>query len=110
MSPLRVEILRPGTDGWALVGEIQPGDSEASISDNHDDGRDVYSFGIDAEQNQGYINKSEGGVDFEVGRQRAIDSLGFTAIARLNSGESYQMEVKTDKSPEPRVVKFTYTG
>lgn len=108
MSPLKVEIYNQEVDLWARVCEVGFSDGQGSISDNHAEGRDVYLFGVDPVENQGYIKKSKLGVDFEVATHRSISSAAFVTIAALNAGESHELTVKTDISPEPRRLKFTY--
>lgn len=111
MSPLRVERYLPDRDDWALAGVINWGDRDGSISANNPDGgRDIYLFGVDMINRQGFIKKSIGGIDETNPSVRKIDSLGFTAIASLANGESYELETVTDTSRgETRRVRFTYS-
>jgi hypothetical protein len=111
MSPLRLEAFNSYEDTWKLVGELQPGDAYASISDTTADGRDVYIFGVNAIEDKGEIKKSRFGIDIESGTERKIHDLaGLMAVAALSDGERFEMTVHTDKSPEPRKLRFTYTS
>lgn len=105
---LTVEMLRPGTDEWADIGPIALGDPDGTISDNNEGGRDLYLFGVDPVENQGYIKKSTFGVDITEGEVRGVDSAGFVTIAALNNGESHELTVRTDTTPDPRTLRFTY--
>lgn len=105
---LRIEIGRQNSDEWILAGIIRPGDPDGSISDNHKDGRDIYLFGVDPINNQGYVKRSEFGLDEATSEVRIIDSIGFTAVASLDPGESYELAVRTDVSSRQRRVRFRY--
>ncbi len=74
---LTVEMLRPDSKQWADIGPITLGDRDGSISDNHQEGRDIYVFGVDPIENQGYIKKSTFGIDIIEGEERGLDSAGF---------------------------------
>jgi hypothetical protein len=97
---LNIEVLVAEPDHWQLIGRIVLGNPDGSISDNHDGGRDIYLFGVDPIENQGYVKRSKVGIDRVTEKTRAISSLGFTTVAALNDGESHTITVKTDKSPE----------
>lgn len=105
---LRVEIRNPETGDWFSVQGIQPGDRDGTVSDNTQHGRDVYLFGIDGVENQGYIKRSIAGMDTASGSTRRIDSAGFVTVAALKPGEAYELTVKTDASLEPRTLRLTY--
>lgn len=106
---LHIEIYRQDADKWFLAGQIKPGDPDGSISDNHAAGRDIYLFGVDPINNQGYIKRSESGTDEADPKTRIIHSVGFSAVAALNPGESYEMTVHTDASEwQARRIRFTY--
>lgn len=110
MSPLKVEIYRPLSTAWQLVAELWSNDPYGSISDNLADGtRNVYTFGVNRDDATAFIERSILGLDVEYESQRALDSSGFETTALLNDGESYEMEVKTDRSPEPRKIRFSYS-
>ena len=109
MSPLKVELYNANADDWLPVAEIDAGEPNGSFSDNLPDGtRDVYMFGVDRENERGFVLRSLGGLDIEVSDTRRLDSLGFDEIASLTNGESYEMMIKTDKSPDPRIIRFQY--
>jgi hypothetical protein len=108
MPPLNIELHDSKKDTWTSVGQIKFGDPDGTISDNHKDGRDIYLFGVDPVENQGYIKRSAGGIDIAEGNTRTVDSLGFVAIAELDPNQSYELTVKTDISSMPRRIKFTY--
>lgn len=110
MSPLRIERYVPDNETWAHVGDINPGDSDASMSANNPDGtRDVYLFGVDMLKRQGFIKKSIAGIDEANSETRVIDSLGFVTVATLNPSENYEIATVTDKSQgEQRKIRFTY--
>lgn len=105
---LRVELQIPNTDEWTRLNDIRLGDRDGTVSDNHETGRDVFLFGVDPIENQGYVKKSVLGVDATESSTRMVSSAGFVTIAALETGESYELTVHTDKSPEPRRLRFTY--
>jgi hypothetical protein len=110
MSPLRVEIYRLSSEAWQLVAELTSDDPNGSISDNLADGtRNIYMFGVAQTGRNAFIARSIFGLDVEYGSQRAVDTSGFETIALLKSGESYEMEVMTDRSPAPRKIRFSYS-
>ncbi|MDB5161696.1 MAG: hypothetical protein JWM52_204 [Candidatus Saccharibacteria bacterium] len=108
MPPLHMQIP-DGQDGWKTIADITKDMSPPSISDNHEKGRDVYMFGVDGEHNQGFIVRSVSGVDLANSAFRTIHAMrGFEEVAQLNPGESHELTVKTDASPEPRHIRFLY--
>lgn len=109
MPPLKIEIYNPANEQWALAGELQPGQRDGSISDNHSAGRDVYIFGVDPTENRGYVKKSAFGMDTADKVIRAIDTTNFIEVTYLEPGESYEMEVRTDSSTQPRKIRLTYS-
>ena len=113
MSPLRIEAYNPELSRWIQVGEVKPGDSPGSISDNKPDGtRDVYMFGCAPDNSKSIIYRSGLGLDTEVerGRLRVVmpDPSRFETVKELNPGESYKMTVKTDVSQAPGQIRFTH--
>jgi hypothetical protein len=111
MSPLRIERYRPDSESWTHVGDIPQGSPDASMSSNNPDGsRDIFIFGVDMINRQGYIKKSISGLDETEPGVRIIDSFeGFTTIATLDPSESFEIETVTDISNgEPRRIRFTY--
>lgn len=110
MSPLKVEIYSSSSEAWRLVAELNADDLNGSISDNLADGtRNIYMFGVNKTGRSAFIARSILGLDVERGAQRVVDSSGFETIALLKSGESYEMDVKTDRSPEPRKIRFSFS-
>ena len=110
MSPIRIERFIPNTDTWVHMGDVNRGDPNASISANNSDGtRDLYMFGVDGENQQGYIKKSIAGFDEADSEIRVTYSLGFITVATLNPSDSYEIEIITDKSRgELRRIRFVY--
>lgn len=108
MPPLRIELHNPVNEQWVPVGELQPGDPDGSISDNHANGRDVYIFGVDPIEDRAYIKKSAYGIDTAEALTRAINTSHFIEVTYLACGESHDMEVKTDISSHPRKIRLTY--
>ncbi len=109
MSPLYLEICGPNRN-WIKVGEVRPGDPPGSISDNKSDGsRDVYMFGCLPDDSKSVIYRSRAGLDIEIGPMRDLTTTGADIVTVLRRvDEPYKMEIKTDKSPEPRQVRFTH--
>lgn len=105
---MRVEVYNKERQQWTLAGEVKLGDPDGSISSNTTEGRDVYIFGVDPIENQGYIKRSVFGDDELDSQKRSISSVGFIAVATLHDSESHEMTVLTDKSTKPRHIRFTY--
>lgn len=111
MSPLRVEIYNPEAKQWTLVGEVKPGDPPGSISDNKSDSsRDLYLFECATDNSESAIYRSGLGVDTEVDRFRVVvpNLSRLEVVKRLKKNESFDMTVKTDRSPKPRQIRFTH--
>lgn len=108
MPPLHMQIP-DGENGWKTVAQITRDMPSPSISDNHENGRDVYLFGVEQDKDQGFVSRSIRGIDMADSAIRAINALdGFETVATLNPGESHEMTVKTDVSPAPRSIRFMY--
>lgn len=109
MPPLRIEVYSADHHKWYEAGTINPGDPYGSISDNTEQGRDIYYFGVDMLEGKAVIKKNDLGVDIEIGPTRVIHGLGETTLlASLDPGEEFEMEVKTDVSKSKRRIKFTH--
>lgn len=109
MPPLHINIY-DSEAGWGLVGKVGPDDPQGSVSNNKPDGsREVYLFDCAFDDSKSTIYRSPAGIDWEVGPTRAVASTGRLEIVKeLKPGESYELLVKTDKSPEPRRLRFTH--
>lgn len=111
MSPLKVEVSRTGTE-WVQAGPlIKPGDPSGSMSNNKEDGsRELYFFECSPDDSRSTIYKSGAGFDVDLGLLRAseIDTSRLEVIRELLKGETYEMEVKTDRSLEKIKVRFTH--
>lgn len=110
MSPLRIEKYITESNIWDHVADINSGDPDGTISANNPDGsRDIYLFGVDMINRQGFIKRSIAGIDIANAEKRAVNSLGFLTVATLNSNESYEIETVTDRSQgKSRRVRFVY--
>lgn len=111
MSPLRVEVLNQQNQ-WVQVGsEIKPGGPVGSISNNkHNGTREIYLLSCAPDNSKSIIYRSGFGTDIDLGPQRevllALDKL--EVVKELKKGESYEMFIKTDRSPEPRKIRFSH--
>ena len=111
MAPLHIEMFRPTDEKWVRLGEVHPTDPPGSISDNKPNGeRNLYIFECKKDDSQSTICRSGQGVDMEIGRFREalIDSSKLEIVRELKDGESFEMEIKTDRSPEKRKIRFTH--
>ncbi|HEY5601343.1 MAG TPA: hypothetical protein VIK81_04665 [Patescibacteria group bacterium] len=111
MSPLSVEIYNPEARNWVKAGEVKPGDPPGSISDNKTDGsRDIYMFDCAPDNSKSTIYRSSFGADVDLGTVRVVtsDPSRLETIKELKTGESFEMEVKTDRSPESRRIRFVH--
>lgn len=114
MAPLSVEVYNPAARRWVKAGpDVKPGDPPGSISDNKPDGsRDIYMFECAQDDSQSTIYHSGFGLDTELegGKLRAVvtDPSRLEIVKELGKGESFEMTIKTDKSPNPRKIRFTH--
>ena len=111
MSPLRIEGYNSTSREWINVGEVKPGDPPGSISDNKPDGsRDLYMFECVPDDSKSTIYRSGFGADVDMGHVRAVvpDPSRLEVVKELGRGEAFELEVKTDRSPEPRKIRFTH--
>jgi len=110
MSPLRIEAFNPVDKQWVRVGEVRPTDPPGSISDNKPDGkRDIFMFKCERDDSKSIIYRSGIGIDEEVGRFRVItDFSKLEVVKELKKGESFEMDIKTDKRPASRKIRFTH--
>ena len=106
--PLRVEVY--ANDRWTEFTMLNPGDRQGSISDIMPDGRrDVYIFECKADDSLSTIYRSLLGIDVADERIREIYSAGQEFVKTLGKGDKpYEMTVKTERSPEPRKIRFTH--
>lgn len=106
--PLQLSVYSPV--GWVVVGNVLPGES-GSLSDTLESGkREVYDFRCTLGDERSVITKLRGGFDLETGKLRvylAEDLTEGELIKTLAKGESIEMALKPDASPERRLVKFT---
>lgn len=95
---------------WTEVGRLEPGGPAGSLSHNSPDGRDVIQF--ECFHTMAVIERSLGGADFEVsgGATRAVLAVaGMERLAVLTlAGESYEMDVQTDRMTRPMPFRFRY--
>lgn len=114
MAPLHIEIFHPEYKEWLRVGKVHPTDPPGSISDNKPDGkRDLYQFECEKDDSKSTIYRSGLGVDMEVGtrfREAIIDPSKLEIVKELKKGESFEMDVKSDKSPTSRKIRFTHNN
>ena len=106
--PLKVEVY--GNNRWIELPRFNPGDRPGSISDIGTDGRrDVYIFECQTGDQISTIYRSILGIDVADERIREIHSAGQELVKALGKGdEPYEMNVKTERSPEPRKMRFTH--
>jgi hypothetical protein len=109
MTPLKLEIYTQNKN-WIKVGELRAGDQPGSVSDNKPDGsRDVYMFECSPDDSKSTIYRSKAGIDTEIGPMRTLTTVGAEVIKELKrGGDPYEMRIKTDKSPEARLIRFTH--
>jgi hypothetical protein len=109
MASLQLE-LEVSKGRWATIGTVKPGDPPGSISDNQEDGsRDIYLFECARDGSKSTLYRSKGGIDGVVGPNRVVNMAdGAEIVKELMAGEPYEMEVKPDRCPEPKKVRFTH--
>ncbi|MEK7182805.1 MAG: hypothetical protein AAB694_01460 [Patescibacteria group bacterium] len=111
MAPLSLEAYNPDKNSWITLDEIKPLDRPGSISDNRPDGeRDIYLLECAPDDSHSTIYRSKLGVDVDLTSQiRSVTSAsGLEVIKELKKGESFEMDVKTDRSSQPSRIRFTH--
>ncbi len=106
--PLKLETYNRETKSWIEVGVLHPGSYPGSISNISQGSRQIYLFECAKDDSHSAIYRSLAGVDIEEGITREVISTRFVKLMELKRRESYVLEVKTDKSPEKRPIKFTH--
>ncbi|MEK6904360.1 MAG: hypothetical protein AABW87_02085 [Nanoarchaeota archaeon] len=97
-------------DKWVDVGKLRPGDPASSMSNNKPDGtREIYLFECLPDGSKSVIYLSIVGIDAEIGNLRVISTKRARIVKELTAtDEPYIMEIRTDKSPRPRCIRFTH--
>jgi hypothetical protein len=108
MSPLKIEACPEGSNDWRPLANINLGDKDGTVSDNHTEGRDIYLFGINPLENEGYIKKSKAGIDAADPSIRVVSSDGFETVKTLDPDESYELTVTPDRQTRAITFRFTY--
>lgn len=112
MSPLRIEAYRGDISRWVQVGEVKPGDPSGSVSQNKPDGtRALYLFECAPDDSQSTIYRAKFGADVDMGKLRAVisDRNNWEIIRVLKEGEPpYRLTLKTDVSPQRRIIRFSH--
>lgn len=108
MPPLRVDVYNPGSDEWIQLKDLGAEDRVGTVSDNTPEGRYIYLFGVDKRENKAFIKKSTTGLDVNIGPNRVVSSMASVIVASLDLNESHELTVKTDRSKQPRRMRFTY--
>ena len=108
MAPLNIEVYNPNGE-WVSIGRIRFGDNKGSMSHNKPNGdREIYTFECANDDSKSVIYRSILGIDAEVGSSRVVNSLGEEIVRELIKGDSYELAVKTDRTPELTRVRFTH--
>lgn len=98
--PLILEVSADGSE-WKRAAVLNPGDREGSVSDCRDGRRDVILFRCEA--GRSVICMSAAGMDHESGGERTVVTLGTTELAVLAEGESFELDVTSDRGASYRV-------
>ena len=107
MSKLLLEIGDDKND-WTKIGEVMPGNPPGSLSNNKPDGtRDIYLFECSADGSKSSIYRSKSGADYALNPTRIVNTSGVDVVKELRIGESYELSIKTDRSPKPRRIRFS---
>jgi hypothetical protein len=91
------------------MGNNPPGEI-GSFSNNTENGvREVYAFECAPDDSKTTLYKLLPGVDVEIGRFRTINKNEFFPIKEMRRGdEPFEMNIKTDKSPEERKIRISH--
>lgn len=110
--PLQIEAYNPELSEWLKIGDVKPNDPPGSFSQNRPDGsRELYLFECAEDNSQSTIYRSPFGIDTEIGNLRAVlnDRTEWEVMKVLRKDdEPFRITIKTDNSPQRRVVRFTH--
>ena len=81
LMALLMEMFHDGS--WRLVGRLNPGGRDGSVSNNVGSDRQIIRFRLDGDC--GVVERSRAGIDFEHGVERGIVSVGYEELARLRA-------------------------
>lgn len=105
MSKLLLDVRANGQ--WKRMGAVLLGSQSGSLSHNGPAGRQMYLFKCHTDH--AVIERSTGGADYEVGYERAIQSIGLEKVARLDAeNPDFECWLKTDHSTEPHRMRFRF--
>lgn len=93
MSSLKFEACVNGR--WVTLPALKYGDLPGSISGNTLDGRGVIMFRCEGDHS--VIEHSIAGGDVEAGARRAVITAGTEVLATLTDGQSYELDVVSDR-------------
>ena len=100
-----VLVLEAYTHLWSEVARLYPGDRPGSMSDTSTGTRKVYLFEcMDNSTSRIYVSNTDG--EEEMGDLRILARGGLTLFQELKSASLCEIVIKTDKSPEPRKIRF----
>lgn len=106
--PLKIEIHIKEI-GWRLVSILKPGDPPGSLSDIKSGNREIYIFECASSDSYSLIQRSKFGIDEEIGIARWVYTKGFETIKELRKDdEPFELEIKTQISSKPRLLRFTH--
>jgi hypothetical protein len=106
----KLEAYRHEDQKWIHVGDVPPGQS-GSLSQNLPEGRrEVYIFECEQDDSKTTLYKAAPGIDIEIGRMRASFNLGeMEVVKEIRRGdEPYRMSIKTDVSPQRRIMRLSH--
>lgn len=111
MSPLEISVY--AMNEWGKVGEVGPDSPPGSMTNIREDGRrELYLFECSSDDTKSTIYRSGLGVDYEIpeqqGRMVTSNPSRTETLKELTEGETYELWVHTEKSPEPRLIRFKH--
>lgn len=107
----KIEEYIPQGKIWRTLGEIKPGDQPGSFSNTLRDGkREIIVFGPIRADSKSMIFRLRRSLDVENGSDRILmpDPDDVEIIKELSSGESLEMDLKTDSSSSLRRIRFSH--
>ena len=110
MAPLLVEAYLDEQSTWVPVTRLRPEHQPGSFSDNDlENGRRLYVFRCQPDDRSSTVYRARNGKEAIVGELRVIDEARFEVVTTLHHGSlPYEMTIRTDRSPEPRRLRFTH--
>src|SRR4051812_28428948 len=108
---LVVEVFNKQANAWVVSGSLPPGGPNGSMSNNNPAGtKELYVFQCLPDDKKSVLLRFTEFTARTSGdlRHAGLDPANAEVVAELRKGESYEITVRTDVAPEPRMIRFRH--